>query len=191
MLFTNAHGIIGDRSFSDSPEIANELVKKYCKGLRDSGIMPVLKHYPGHGRSKTDTHLNISKVDTQLNILKKTDLIPFTSLKTESLVMLAHIFYTKIDNKIATYSKKINSLLRSYHKFNGLILTDDIAMKGLQDNLEQIVINSFNAGCDVILHCNGKINEMKKIYPLVLPIRKKYYQNFYNDIFKLERKDII
>ena len=102
--------------------------------------------------------------------------------------MLAHIFYTKIDNKIATYSKKINSLLRSYHKFNGLILTDDIAMKGLQGKLEQIVINSYNAGCDVILHCNGKINEMKKIYPLVLPIRKKYYQNFYNDIISLEQK---
>ena len=189
LLFRHAHEIIGDRSFSDDPEIVDCLVKNYCKGLRDSGIIPVLKHYPGHGRSKTDTHENISKVDTQLNILKKTDLIPFTSLKTESLVMLAHIFYTKIDNKIATYSKKINSLLRSYHKFNGLILTDDIAMKGLQGKLEQIVINSYNAGCDVILHCNGKINEMKKIYPLVLPIRKKYYQNFYNDIISLEQKN--
>ena len=189
MLFRHAHEIIGDRSFSDDPEIVDCLVKNYCKGLRDSGIIPVLKHYPGHGRSKTDTHENISKVDTQLNILKKTDLIPFTSLKTESLVMLAHIFYTKIDNKIATYSKKINSLLRSYHKFNGLILTDDIAMKGLQGKLEQIVINSYNAGCDVILHCNGEINEMKKIYPLVLPIRKKYYQNFYNDIISSEQKN--
>ena len=69
-------------------------------------------------------------------------------------------------------------------------MTDDIAMKGLQDNLKQIVKNSFKAGCDVILHCNGKINEMKKIYPLVLPIKKKYYENFSNDIFKLERKDI-
>ncbi len=190
LLFTNAHKVIGDRSFSDNPEIANELVKKYCKGLRDSGILPVLKHYPGHGRSKIDTHLNVSEVDTNLNILKKTDLIPFSSLKTQSLVMLAHIFYTKVDSEIATYSKKINSLLRNYHKFNGLILTDDIAMKGLQDNLERIVKNSFNAGCDVILHCNGKIKEMKRIYPLVLPIKKKYYENFSNDIVKLERKDI-
>ena len=105
LLFTNAHKVIGD-IFSDSPEIANELVKKYCEGLRDSGILPVLKHYPGHGRSKIDTHLNVSEVDTNLNILKKTDLIPFSSLKTQSLVMLAHIFYTKVDNRNCYLFKK-------------------------------------------------------------------------------------
>jgi hypothetical protein len=63
-------------------------------------------------------------------------------------------------------------------------------MKGLQDNLNQIVLKSYNAGCDVILHCNGKIEEMKKIYPLILPIKKKYYESFYNDIMKIKQKDI-
>ena len=92
--------------------------------------------------------------------------------------MLAHIFFNKIDSKVATYSKKINSLLRNYNKFNGLIITDDIGMKGLQDNLNQIVLKSYKAGCDVILHCNGKINEMKKIYPLILPIKKNIMKIF-------------
>ena len=71
--------------------------------------------------------------------------------------MLAHIFFTKIDSKVATYSKKINSLIRGYNKFNGLIITDDISMKGLQDNIKEIVIKSYKAGCDIILHCNGEI----------------------------------
>ena len=67
-------------------------------------------------------------------------------------------------------------------------MTDDIGMKGLQDSLEQIVLKSYAAGCDVILHCNGDINEMKKIYPLVIPIKKKYYENFSNDIMKIKQK---
>ena len=75
-------------------------------GLRDSGILPVLKHYPGHGRSTVDTHNNVSFIDVDLDVLKRTDLIPFSNLKTESLVMLAHIFF-KIDKKVATYSKKL------------------------------------------------------------------------------------
>ena len=190
LIFNDAHKIISDRSFSNNAETANELVKQYCRGLRDSGVMPVLKHYPGHGRSKKDTHEDVSVIDTDLEILKKTDLIPFSILKVESLVMLAHISFTKIDSTVATYSKKINSLLRDYHKFDGLILTDDIAMKGLQDDLEEIVKKSYNAGCDVILHCNGKINEMKKIYPLIRPIKKKYYENFSNDIMVIKQKDL-
>ena len=190
LLFADAHKVIGDRSFDENPKTVNQLVKEYCKGLRDSGIFPVLKHYPGHGRSEIDTHENVSIINTDLATLKKTDLIPFTSLNKESLVMLAHIFFNKIDSEVATYSRKINFLLRNYHKFNGLIITDDIGMKGLQDNLNQIVLKSYNAGCDVILHCNGKIEEMKKIYPLILPIKKKYYESFYNDIMKIKQKDI-
>ena len=98
--------VIGDRSFSDEPEIVDSLVKQYCKGLRDSGIMPVLKHYPGHGRSKEDTHENVSKININLETLKKTDLVPYSTLELESLVMLAHIFFIKMNSKVATYSKK-------------------------------------------------------------------------------------
>ena len=190
LLFSDAHKVIGDRSFGNNPELVNELVKQYCMGLRDSGIMPVLKHFPGHGRSKKDTHNSVSFVNADLETLKKTDLVPFSILKSESLVMLAHIFFPKIDNNVATFSKSINSLIRNYHQFNGLIMTDDIGMKGLQGNLKEIVKNSYGAGCDIILHCNGKINEMKQIYSLVKPIKNKYYEIFYNDIKTIKKKKL-
>ena len=79
-------------------------------------------------------------------------------------MMLAHIIYPKIDKEIATYSKKINKIIRKELFFKGLILTDDISMKALSDNLSVIIKKSYNAGCDVILHCSGKLDEVKKIY---------------------------
>jgi beta-N-acetylhexosaminidase len=126
LYFNYANDIIGDRSFSSDPSIVRDLVIQYCKGFRDSGVLPVLKHFPGHGRSLVDTHLEPSKVDASLDILRKNDFIPFESLKTESLMMLAHIIYPKIDKEVATYSKKINSIIRNELFFKGLILTDDI-----------------------------------------------------------------
>ena len=183
LLFDDAHKIIGNRSFGHKPENVNKLVIQYCKGLKDCGIFPVLKHYPGHGRSKKDTHNDVSFIRTNLATLKKTDLVPFSSLKEETFVMLAHINYSVIDNEVVTYSKRFNRLLRDYNGFKGLIMTDDISMKGLTDNLEVIVKKSYEAGCNIILHCNGKIDEMKKIYPLSQPICKKYL-NYFNDKYK-------
>ena len=86
---------------------------------------------------KKDTHNDVSCIRTDLNSLKETDLIPFLCLKEETFVMLAHITYLGIDSEIATYSKKVNKLLRDYNSFKGLIITDDISMKGLTDNLER------------------------------------------------------
>ena len=188
LVFDNAHKIIGNRSFGKNPETANKLVNQYCKGLTDSGVFPVLKHYPGHGRSKKDTHNDVSCIRTDIKTLKETDLIPFLCLKEETFVMLAHITYPGIDLEIATYSKKINKLLRDYNSFKGLIITDDISMKGLTDNLETIVKRSYDAGCDIILHCNGKIDEMKRIYPLSKPISQKYLNFFQKKLKKIDPK---
>ena len=161
LYFNYANDIIGDRSFSSDPLIARDLVLQFCKGFRDSGILPVMKHFPGHGRSLVDTHLEPSEVDVSLDIMRKNDFIPFENLKTESLMMLAHIIYPKIDNEVATYSKKINKIIRKELLFKGLILTDDISMKALNDNLNTIIEKSYSAGCDVILHCSGKLEEVK------------------------------
>ncbi len=193
LYFNYANNIIGDRSFSSNPSIVRDLVMQYCKGFRDSGVLPVLKHFPGHGRSLVDTHLEPSKVDASLDILRKNDFIPFESLKNESLMMLAHIIYPKIDKEVATYSKKINDIIRKELFFKGLILTDDISMKALSDNLSVIIKKSYNAGCDVILHCSGKLDEVKKIYDHSKKIKKKYYDHFINDILnlKLQKKNIL
>ena len=193
LYFNYANDIIGDRSFSSDPSIVRDLVIQYCKGFRDSGVLPVLKHFPGHGRSLVDTHLEPSKVDASLDILRKNDFIPFESLKTESLMMLAHIIYPKIDKEVATYSKKINSIIRNELFFKGLILTDDISMKALSDNLSVIIKKSYSAGCDVILHCSGKLDEVKKLYDHTKKIKKKYYDYFINDILnlKLQKQNIL
>ncbi len=180
--YKNAHSIIGDRAFSSNPETVFELTKEFCKGLRDSGILPVLKHFPGHGRSKKDTHTHCSKINVDLDSLLKTDLIPFNFLKKESLLMLAHIIFPRIDKSVVTYSKFFNSIIREKFKFKGLIITDDISMKALSDEIENVVIKSFDAGCDVILYCKGEISEMRKIYPYVKTIEKKYYNFFINDM---------
>ena len=103
-------------------------------------------------------------------------------------MMLAHIIYPKIDNEVATYSKKINKIIREELFFKGLILTDDISMKALSDNLTKILKKSYSAGCDVILHCNGKLNELKKFYEHTKKIKKKYYDYFINDILNLSLK---
>ncbi len=186
LYFNYANDIIGDRSFSSDPGIVKDLAIQYCKGFRDSGILPVMKHFPGHGRSLVDTHLEPSEVNVTLDILKKNDFIPFENLKTESLMMLAHIFYPKVDKEIATYSKKINKIIREELLFKGLILTDDISMKALSDDSNTIIKKSYSAGCDVILHCSGKLDEVKKIYNFTKKIKKKYYDYFINDIFNLK-----
>ena len=193
LYFNYANDIIGDRSFSSDPYIARDLVLQFCKGFRDSGILPVMKHFPGHGRSLVDTHLEPSEVDVALDILRKNDFIPFENLKTESLMMLAHIIYPKIDNEVATYSKKINKIIRKELLFKGLILTDDISMKALSDNLNIIIEKSYSAGCDVILHCSGKLEEVKKFYAYTKKIKKKYYDYFINDILnlKLQKRNIL
>ena len=193
LYFNYANDIIGDRSFSSDPLIVKDLVKEYCKGFRDSGILPVLKHFPGHGRSLVDTHLEPSEVNVNIDILRRNDFIPFENLNTESLMMLAHIVYPKIDKEVATYSKKINEIIRKELFFKGLILTDDISMKALSDNFTMIIKKSYSAGCNVILHCSGKLDEIKNFYEYTKKIKKKYYDYFINDILnlKLQKQNIL
>ena len=120
-------------------------------------------------------HSLIGSVEADHIVLKneKEKLLSFfESLKNESLMMLAHIIYPKIDKEVATYSKKINSIIRNELFFKGLILTDDISMKALSDNLSVIIKKSYSAGCDVILHCSGKLDEVKKLYDHTKKIKK-------------------
>ena len=189
LFFKFGDKIIGDRSFGSNPFMVKQLCSQFSKGLRHSGILPVLKHFPGHGRSLVDTHDHPSEIMTDEKTLWKEDFVPFLNLKNESLLMLAHIKFTKIDNKVATYSSKINYLLRKKFLFNGLILTDDISMKALGDDLTEITKNSYKAGCDVVLHCNGNLSDIKKIYPYVRSLKKKYYHYFLNDMLNLKLKN--
>ncbi len=179
VFFPNANEVIGSRSFSENPKSVLDLSRAFCRGFNDSDIYPVLKHFPGHGRSKFDTHFKKSVVDNPFAEIEKSDLVPFKLLKNEKLVMLAHIIYKNIDNKVATFSKVIiNDLLRNSLSFKGLILSDDLSMKALSGDIISKVKKTYNAGCDVILYCQGKLNEMQKIYPFSRKIDENHYNYF-------------
>lgn len=198
LFFPNGNEIIGSRSFSENPKAVLDLSRAFCNGFNDSNIYPVLKHFPGHGRSKFDTHFRKSVVENLFEDIKKSDLVPFKLLKNEKMVMLAHIIYKNIDNKVATFSNVItNELLRKSFSFKGLILSDDLSMKALSGDLISKVKKTYNAGCNVILYCHGKLNEMQKIYPFSRKINDVYYNYFIskkpqkylnNDIFNIKKE---
>ena len=200
LFFPDSDDVIGSRSFSENPKAVLDLSRAFCKGFNDSNIYPVLKHFPGHGRSKFDTHFKKSIIENSLEEIRVSDLVPFKLLKSEKMVMLAHIIYKNIDNKVATFSKVItNELLRKLLSFKGLILSDDLSMKALSGDIISKVKKTYDAGCDVILYCQGILDEMKKMYPFSRKIdinnfkyfiSKKPQKYLNNDILKI-RKELI
>ena len=200
IFFSEGDDVIGTRSFSEDPSAVFNLSKAFCDGLCDSKIYPVLKHFPGHGRSMHDTHIKKSIVSASFKDLEKVDFVPFKLLENQRMVMLAHIIYKNIDNEVATFSKVINqSILRDKFLFKGLILSDDLSMKALSGSIINKVKKTYDAGCDVILYCKAKLDEMRMIYPNTLTINKSRYEYFIskfshkkktNDILSI-KKDLI
>ena len=191
IFYDYADIIIGNRAFDSDPKVVFDLAKEFCKGFKDIGIIPVLKHFPGHGRSTKDTHKDLSIISSSLDDLKKSDFIPFKILNNEILVMLAHIIYEQIDSKVATYSEKIiKNLLRKDFKFRWLVLSDDISMKALNGSLQDKVKKSYAGGCDVILYCKGELNEMIEIDKFVEPIKKKYFDYFLYHSYRMKEKKL-
>lgn len=158
-------GVIGDRSFSQNKLITAELGKISIETYISMGINPVIKHIPGHGRARVDSHLDLPIVDTNNNELIKTDFYPFKFCNFSKLAMTAHIIFSEIDSKYpATISSKvIRDVIRGHINFNGLLMTDDISMKALRGKKDVLSIAALKAGCDLILHCNGDMKEMLSI----------------------------
>ena len=187
LFFTYGNEIIGDRSFGSDPILVSDLSGAFFEGFTESGIIPVLKHFPGHGRCKTDTHRSFSIVKATREELINNDILPFKKTENQLIIMLAHILYPNLDSKIATYSEIIiRSLLRKHCRFNGIILSDDISMLALSENLESRIIKSYSGGCDVILYCKGDLNEMKQIDKHVRPIKKKILDYFFKQYYKIK-----
>ncbi len=146
------HAIIGNRSFSSDPKVVVELATEYAKGVRAGGCLTCLKHAPGHGRAKEDTHFELPIVDVsreELNV----DLAPFKAMApAEDFLMTAHIRYLALDPELpATYSAKTLRMMREDWNFNGLIMADDVGMKALNGNYVTRVQNSLDAGCDLAI----------------------------------------
>ncbi|MGN6422873.1 MAG: beta-N-acetylhexosaminidase [Asticcacaulis sp.] len=159
-----AHDIIGDRAYGVTAEEVAVMGRAACEGLLAGGVLPVIKHIPGHGRAGADSHTDLPVVDTALEDLIKIDFYPFKVNADTPLAMTAHVLYTAIDPKNpATTSKACIRLIRDEIGFDGLIMCDDLSMNALSGSLAKRARKSLKAGCDVLLHCNGDLDQMREI----------------------------
>ena len=162
------NSIIGDRSFSNNQFVVNELGKLCIKLHHNNKIGTVIKHVPGHGSSEIDSHFSLPSIKISKSELLKRDFFPFVNSKS-FFAMTAHVKFVNFDSKNpATHSKIIiNDIVRKKMNFNGLIMTDDISMNALKFDLKKNVIKALDAGCNLILHCNGNYFEAKQISKIV------------------------
>ena len=177
--------IIGDRSFSKDPKIVSQIGDICINNFHSNNIGTVIKHIPGHGLAKVDSHELTPKVNKDLEYLLKNDFSTFKK-KSSFFAMTAHIIYTNIDKtNTATHSKKIIKLIRNNIKFKNIIMSDDISMKSLKNSIKVNTLRAFDAGCDLVLHCNGNIKEMHDVAinsPLISNFIIKKTSQFYKII---------
>ena len=158
------HDVIGDRAYASDPDTVASLGRAAAEGLMAGGVLPVMKHMPGHGRTKVDTHLSLPLIDAPLKTLKAIDFKPFRVCSDLPMGMTAHMVFKAIDPKHpATQSPKVIALIREEIGFDGLLMTDDISMKALGGTFDARSRAAIKAGCDVVLHCNGDLDEMKGV----------------------------
>ncbi len=152
--------IIGDRSFSKDPKTVSKIGDICINNFHSNNIGTVIKHIPGHGLAKVDSHKLTPRVNKNLRYLIKNDFSTFKN-KSSLFAMTAHIIYTNIDkSNTTTHSKKVIQLIRNNIKFKNILISDDISMKSLKSSIKINTLRAFDAGCDLVLHCNGNIKEM-------------------------------
>ena len=159
-----AHDVIGDRAYGQDWETVAELGRAVCEGLLAGGVLPVIKHAPGHGRAGADSHLDLPVVDAPYEALERADFRPFRACSDMPMAMTAHVVYAAIDEaRPATTSPEVIRLIREALGFDGLLLSDDLSMKALCGAFEDRARQALHAGCDVVLHCNGDMDEMRAV----------------------------
>ena len=177
-----ASNIIGDRSFSKNPKIASKIGDYCIQYFHENKIGTVIKHIPGHGLAKVDSHNFTPVVNKKLNFLLKNDFLAFKNKKT-FFAMTGHIIFNYIDKEnTVTHSKKIIKLIRNKIGFKNILISDDLSMKSLKKTLKENTIKTFNAGCNLALHCNGNFKEMEivgKNSPLINKFISKKTSQFY------------
>src|SRR5471030_2299504 len=168
-----AHDIIGDRAFAADPANIITLGRAKIEGLLDGGVLPIMKHIPGHGRAGSDSHLALPRVAASLEELSASDFVTFRSLDQCPMAMTAHVVYESIDpQRPATTSPKvIRDVIRGEIGFDGLLMSDDLSMKALDGPLSVRAKAALFAGCDLVLHCNGDIDEMRDVASVVKELK--------------------
>ena len=179
ILTPKTHLVISDRTFGDNARQVTSLARQVCNAFLDNKIYPVLKHIPGHGRGTSDSHLELPIVSSSLKDLQETDFLPFMELKDQKMAMTAHILYTAIDDQLpATISSKAIGIIRHQIGFRNILMTDDISMKALKGDVGGRSEQALKAGCDLILHCNGVMDEMQVIDRIIPNISTKLLDKF-------------
>tara|TARA_B110000037_G_scaffold46568_1_gene57113 strand:- start:3049 stop:4059 length:1011 start_codon:yes stop_codon:yes gene_type:complete len=158
-------GVIGDRAYSSDKDIVSQMGKIVLNENNSNGIGSVIKHIPGHGRATVDSHLDLPIIIDEKSLLENDDFVPFKALNSAPLAMTAHAIYEKFDkNNVATLSKTmITEIIRSKIGFKGTLMTDDVSMKALSGDVGTNSLLALQAGCDLVLHCNGNFDEICQI----------------------------
>ncbi|MFQ5567056.1 MAG: glycoside hydrolase family 3 N-terminal domain-containing protein, partial [Paracoccaceae bacterium] len=160
VLAPGAHDVIGERALGSSAEAVARRGRAVCEGLRAGGVLPVIKHLPGHGRAAVDSHHEAPRVAARREALEAVDFAAFRPLAHEALGMTAHVVFEAVDpGHCATLSPAVIAVIRREIGFDGLLMTDDLSMNALPGAMADRVTGALAAGCDMILHCNGDMAE--------------------------------
>lgn len=167
-----AHGVIGDRAFATDPVLVGKLAHAAAIGLLEGGVIPIIKHIPGHGRARADSHQELPVVDEPRSTLERTDFMPFRTLAHLPWAMTAHVLYTAIDSHAPATTSPIvvSEIIRGYMGFNGVLVSDDLSMKALDGELPSRARAVLDAGCDLVLHCAVKLPDMEAIAKVLQPM---------------------
>jgi len=160
-----AHAVIGDRAYSDDPDTIAVLGRAAAEGLMAGGVLPVIKHVPGHGRARSDSHKTLPVVDATWDELSARDFAPFRTLSDMPMAMTAHVVFSAIDHRrpVTLSRSAIRTAVRGAIGFDGLLMSDDLSMRALSGDLASRAARARAAGCDVVLHCNGDLREMTAV----------------------------
>ena len=159
------HAVIGSRAYSDRPERVAAFGRAVCEGLLAGGVAPVVKHMPGHGRARVDSHLELPLVATPLAELARRDFAPFLALNDMPMAMTAHVVYADVDPRApaTTSAKIVGEVMRGAIGFDGLLISDDLSMKALGGPFAERARAALAAGVDIVLHCNGDLVEAEAV----------------------------
>ncbi|SMH49057.1 beta-N-acetylhexosaminidase [Mesorhizobium australicum] len=186
-----AHDVIGNRAYGKDPDTVAAMGRAAAEGLLAGGVLPVIKHIPGHGRAFSDSHHALPVVDTPLEELRRHDFAPFKANAGFGMAMTAHVIYSAIDpERPATTSPKvISDYIRGEIGFDGLLMSDDLSMKALSGDFAARAAASLAAGCDVVLHCNGLMDEMAPVASAVPALQGRALERAKRAMAPLGRTD--
>jgi len=184
LRYKRSSKIIGDRSYSNNPKIVSKIGDICIKHFDNNSIATVIKHIPGHGLAKVDSHNFTPTINKSFNFLENNDFKAFKS-KNSLFAMTAHVIFSKIDPvNTVTHSKKLIKIIRNKIKFKNILISDDLSMKSLKHSMKQNTIKAFDAGCNLVLHCNGNLEEMSivaknspKVNSFILKKTSEFYKN--------------